>query len=295
MLKILYLILTLNICSVDSYCYNKRECQLRRSTVMFGRRNIQDFKRSKSNIYNIIQLQDIQPVFLKSVAAYCALISFTNFAINNAPFSNSFYNIPVAYSANLPTDNGASGNQRGATSSLIPILKLSNEIDKTLEKLTSSSDFVDLVNQDISKAIYFSLDLSEKSFKRLFDEYSDGVSYKQQYLDKNAFLVYYTQGFDGPNRDNIEADTDGSMTRMSLQYGYRNDAWVNLDNAISEIRYLQQQSIRSSSSVSTSLSSDLIEESKTDLILALKSTKAAFTQYLSLAPKSQILEALTKL
>ena len=40
----------------------------------------------------------------------------------------------------------------------------------------------------------------EKEFKRLFDEYSQGVSYKQVYLDQNAFLVYYTKGFDGPGR-----------------------------------------------------------------------------------------------
>ena len=46
----------------------------------------------------------------------------------------------------------------------------------------------------------------EKSLKRLFDEYSSDVSYKQKYMDSNAFVVYYTKGFDGKDRPNIEDD-----------------------------------------------------------------------------------------
>lgn len=30
---------------------------------------------------------------------------------------------------------------------------------------------------------------TEKDFKRLFDEFSEAVSYKQKFLDSNAFLV----------------------------------------------------------------------------------------------------------
>ena len=39
----------------------------------------------------------------------------------------------------------------------------------------------------------------EKAFKRVFDEYSDAVDYKTKFMDQNAFLVYYTRGFDGPD------------------------------------------------------------------------------------------------
>lgn len=51
---------------------------------------------------------------------------------------------------------------------------------------------------------------SEKEFKRLFDEFSEGISYKQQFLDKNAFVVYYTQGFDGPGRPSIDTEDEGT-------------------------------------------------------------------------------------
>jgi hypothetical protein len=47
----------------------------------------------------------------------------------------------------------------------------------------------------------------------LFDEHSEGISYKQQFLDQNAFLVYYTKGFDGPGRPSIE---DEDSNRYSL-------------------------------------------------------------------------------
>ena len=78
---------------------------------------------------------------------------------------------------------------------------------------------------------------TERAFKRLFDEYSNGISYKQQFLDKNAFLVYYTKGFDGPGRNSIEKESDGEALQK-LQYGYRNDAWISLDEARGELEYL---------------------------------------------------------
>jgi hypothetical protein len=114
------------------------------------------------------------------------------------------------------------------------------------------------------------LPLEEKAFKRLFDEYSQGVSYKQRYLDKNAFLVYYSGGFDGPGRASIESE-DPKELLQKAQYGFRNDAWVALDEARSEIEYLAGQNGGTGTA-------DL-----RDLRKALAQLTEAFKQYLALS------------
>ena len=96
---------------------------------------------------------------------------------------------------NLPVSNGASGANRGTALTLAPILKLKNAIDVAI---------VELPNIPKCEAIFSKIPLIEKDFKVLFDEHSEGISYKQQFLDQNAFLVYYTRGFDGPGRPSIE-------------------------------------------------------------------------------------------
>eukprot|EP00980_Cylindrotheca_fusiformis_P012849 scaffold3170_cov128-Cylindrotheca_fusiformis.AAC.9 len=53
-------------------------------------------------------------------------------------------------------------------------------------------------------------------------------------MDQNAFLVYYTKGFDGPNRPNIEDDIN---QRQTLQFGTRNEAWINWQNFLVELNY----------------------------------------------------------
>ena len=58
---------------------------------------------------------------------------------------------------------------------------------------------------------------------------------KQVYMDQNAFLVYYTQGFDGPGRPKME---DEAPSLLSRQNGFRNDAWAALDDARAEVEYL---------------------------------------------------------
>ena len=116
-------------------------------------------------------------------------------------------------------------------------------------------------------------------FKRAFDEYSEPVSYKQKYLDSNAFVVYYTQGFDGPNRPRIDVD-DALSVKESQQYGFRNEAWIAVDEAISEIRYLKENN----------LMSDGREFS--DLKTALSSALKAFDAYLKLAAADDVQKAI---
>lgn len=172
----------------------------------------------------------------------------------------------IVITKNLPDSTGATGTNRGLLTALLPIngMRLTVAAAEKMIFLSppSLNDCEDLLNK---------LPGSEKEFKRLFDEYSEGISYKQQYLDKNAFVVYYTKGFDGPSRPSIEADDPNSI-KQSQQYGYRNDAWVAVDDARSEISYLLEQS-----------SQDL-----TDLKKSLREAVKAFDGYLSLIPADDL-------
>jgi hypothetical protein len=179
-----------------------------------------------------------------------------------------------ANAANLPISNGARGDLYGTVQSLIPILKMQLKLQSIKEKLLDG----DL--QKVRTLLYDqTIPLEEKEFKRYFDEYSEPVSYKQQYLDKNAFLVYYTKGFDGFNRDSIETD-DENMSRQKTQYGYRNDAWVGVDDFKAELDYLIEQKAK---------------ESSPDLLQSLEDAIKAFEDYVSLASMDQIIEARKKL
>ena len=129
---------------------------------------------------------------------------------------------------NLPTSNDASGINRGKVEALVPIVQMAFIANKALGDLPNISN----VNSDLKL-----LPSTEKEFKRLFDEYSENISYKQVFMDKNAFLVYYTKGFDGPNRPNIETE-DEMEKKEKEQFGSRNDAWIAVDEARAEVSYL---------------------------------------------------------
>ena len=85
-------------------------------------------------------------------------------------------------SRNLPEHTGASQGNQGQMTTLLPIINMQAALEKAL-LATSTGNL-----QEIKNNLDF-IPSREKDFKRLFDEYSEGVSYKQQYLDKNAFLV----------------------------------------------------------------------------------------------------------
>jgi hypothetical protein len=80
----------------------------------------------------------------------------------------------------------------------------------------------------------------EKKFKSLFDTYSTPISYKESFLDNNAFLVYYTKGFDGPGRGNIE-DLSPSELRQKERNGLRTEAWLYFDEAVAELEFLRKE------------------------------------------------------
>jgi hypothetical protein len=117
--------------------------------------------------------------------------------------------------------------------SLVPILQLQQSLRKLLQVAVVSPE-MDTARID---ALLRTIPRQEDVFKALFDAYSDPLSYKQRFVDQNAFLVYYTKGFDGPGRPSIEDDLP---VKQTIQYGTRNDAWVAYNSFLVEI-YFQRQ------------------------------------------------------
>ena len=160
---------------------------------------------------------------------------------------------------NLPRSTGADRGQTGTVESLIPIVRIRQALKD---------------GGSVSNLLY-TLPRDEQAFKRLFDEYSDPVSYKQRFLDQNAFLVYYTRGFDGPNRPNIEEDIP---ERQTLQYGARNEAWVSWEALQVELQFAQEH-----------------PDDPNDVSLYLKQLVAAVDAYLELAPPEDVQQAMQKM
>ena len=147
----------------------------------------------KNEVYRIIR-------FTATTTAAFAFISLINVDCSSTSSSTAMNNLflpPAASARNLPVSNGASGANRGTAATLVPIIRLKSGIDTALLQLPNIAE---------CQKIFLKIPLAEKDFKKLFDEHSEGVSYKQQFLDQNAFLVYYTKGFDGPGRPSIEEE-----------------------------------------------------------------------------------------
>lgn len=166
------------------------------------------------------------------------------------------------FAANLPESNGASGNKRGTKEALLPILEM-QKVAAEAAKLRGGGDVASIRGLLASPA----LPQTERAFKRVFDEFSLDVSYKQQYLDKNAFVVYYTRGFDGPGRGSIEESSPAEELQKE-QYYHRNEAWLALDDARSEADYLLERPA----------------EARRDLDAALGRLQDSISKYASLVP-----------
>ena len=131
----------------------------------------------------------------------------------------------------------------------------------------------------VIKELSRSIPRGETQFKRIFDAYSTPVSYKQKFLDQNAFLVYYSNGFDGPGRPNIEMNGEDVTNRVqTLQYGFRNDAWNAMEDLFTELDFGSRSS--RDDSISGKDLGDLINK-----------VLLAFDSYLSFAPESDVKEA----
>jgi hypothetical protein len=205
-----------------------------------------------------------------------------------------------AVARNLPVSTGADTSRIGTRSTLLPLVTMRTNIAlirqtlqeqgrneviplddvmvKTKTELTLKPSSKNKDNNNDDSAI--TIPTREEEFKRYFDAYSDQVSYKQKFLDQNAFLVYYTNGFDGPGRDKLEKDPVNE--RQTLQFGARNEAWISLDNFLSEFDFYS-----TTTSTSRSTSNDS-QESIDDMIKYLSDTIQAMDRYLNLAPVEDV-------
>jgi hypothetical protein len=195
--------------------------------------------------------------------------------------------LQASLARNLPTSNGADTSKTGSVQTLLPILKLQRNLKDLQRSLQQEHD--NPVNDDYrsSISILARIPQLEPDFKRLFDAYSDRVSYKQKFLDQNAFLVYYTQGYDGPGRKKMEEDVVNE--RQTLQFGARNDAWVAWDSFLAEQEYYQKT--YSGLSVTTGSSSQG-EEEKEDfarLMQCLSESIEGIDTYLNLSPQQDVI------
>lgn len=226
----------------------------------------------------------------------CCLATTISFASVSTPVptqvgtTNLCISVQAAHASNLPTSNGASGKMRGTVEALTPIIKMGQLVDQSIAALPNLDEVDRILNQNTAMSPERSstdgksfIPRAERDFKRIFDEYSLDVSYKQRYLDSNAFVVYYTQGFDGPNRPSIEEE-DPYQKLMVSQYGYRNDAWVGIDEARAELDYLK-----------VTFGNSVTNKDIKDLRQYLQQTKQAIDNYVHLAPPADIEVAKSRL
>ena len=162
-----------------------------------------------------------------------------------------------AFSSNLPVPTGADTSKVGTVDTLIPLVVLRDSMVTMQRELSNQSPGKFQIDGSIPKV--------ENEFKKLFDSYSEPISYKQRFLDQNAFLVYYTKGFDGPGRGNIEDDIN---ERQTQQFGLRNEAWIAWENFLTELKY--------------------IDDKDNDCAKYLASAVRSLDAYLDLAPKADL-------
>jgi hypothetical protein len=206
-------------------------------------------------------LQGRRQVLLNTIETYtkACLVATTTTILPPAPM------VERAWGRNLPESTGADLSSTGTIMKLIPILKIKSSLEDAQKIIVLVDNATtatatgggggggekQLIGQqtrlkvEMTNAIQ-SIPTNEKQFKRIFDEYSDPVSYKQKYMDANAFLIYYTNGYDGPNRESIEkqqlGDDNNSMPKQTLQYGARNDIWTSFEELLVEIQFADDSS-----------------------------------------------------
>lgn len=186
-------------------------------------------------------------------------------------------NNSIGQARNLPESTPTDLSKTASLETLIPILRLQGAIQQLEQLIISSTNNNRNNNIEEIQRLISQIPTEELAFKALFDAYSDPVSYKQKFLDQNAFLVYYTKGFDGPGRPSIEEDVP---IKQSIQYGRRNEAWIGWSDFTFEWKFQQEHPDQSSNQ---------------ELIVPLGTTLTAINAYLSQASSTQVKEGLETL
>jgi hypothetical protein len=190
------------------------------------------------------------------------------------------------FARNLPISNGADTSKSGSVQALLPILKLRNTLKDLQRSLQQEHEHSTNADHTSSTSIISRIPPKESEFKRLFDAYSDQVSYKQKFLDQNAFLVYYTQGYDGPGRKKMEDDIVNE--RQTLQFGARNDAWMAWESFVAEQDYYQKRYGDLSTTAGNSRQGEEEKEDFSQLMEWLSEAIQAMDMYLKLSPQQDV-------
>jgi hypothetical protein len=195
--------------------------------------------------------------------------------------------VEPAAARNLPTSTGADTSQTGTLATLLPIVALRQSLERVQEQrnddrsIAAAATTTATTNsqQTILSLLLETIPQQEIPFKRLFDAYSNRVSYKQTFMDQNAFLVYYSKGFDGPGRPTLEAAGPEDWERdqrQTLQFGARNDAWIAWEECLVEFKYI------------------MIDKDN-DFDVTLAKIIQAVDSYLALAPPQDVKQAKERL
>lgn len=195
----------------------------------------------------------------------------------------TFLSSSLALAANLPIDTGADLSRTGSIVTLLPIVAIERRLVDAKLQLTKSKEITPETSATLMRFLSDYIPREEIAFKQIFDTYSTPVSYKQRFLDQNAFLVYYTKGFDGPGRPKIEENDTNSL--QTLQYGFRNDAWVAMDDLFVEMEF----------SGAKSKGNNVTLDNKEELINLIDKVLASIDSYLRLAPVADLDEAMREL
>ena len=95
-----------------------------------------------------------------------------------------------ASAANLPQSTGADLSRTGTIDTLIPIVTIrKNLVSINSQLMSKSGKLLPDECKSITESLLTKIPRNENDFKRIFDSYSTPVSYKQKFLDQNAFLV----------------------------------------------------------------------------------------------------------
>lgn len=167
--------------------------------------------------------------------------------------------------------------QKEPTASLASVLQLRSFLEQLAVAVRSSDKVGEEWDPTLAVQLIQSIPSQENRFKAIFDAYSDPVSYKQKFVDQNAFLVYYTKGFDGPGRPSIESDLP---VKQTMQYGARNDAWVAWDKFLAEWAFQKRNTIFRNSEGSSSLA---IRAEEYELTTPLEEALTAIDNYLAVS------------
>eukprot|EP00587_Corethron_hystrix_P010708 CAMPEP_0113321328 /NCGR_PEP_ID=MMETSP0010_2-20120614/14853_1 /TAXON_ID=216773 ORGANISM="Corethron hystrix, Strain 308" /NCGR_SAMPLE_ID=MMETSP0010_2 /ASSEMBLY_ACC=CAM_ASM_000155 /LENGTH=211 /DNA_ID=CAMNT_0000179433 /DNA_START=301 /DNA_END=939 /DNA_ORIENTATION=+ /assembly_acc=CAM_ASM_000155 len=121
-------------------------------------------------------------------------------------------------------------------------------------------------------------------FLRTFDALSVPKSYRQSYMENNAFLVYYTGGYDGPGRPRMEEYVTDAEDMHAKQAALRNDAWAAVDVLVAELNYVTKADL-------TAMSPSDIAESWIVISSNLEEASKAVESFLNLVPQQFVKEA----